>query len=371
MFQREHFSAETTHGEHFLCIFARHRYNCGVQTHSVRALIAVSTLFILNMEHAHSRQLTDTVLMIEPLRFGYNPEAAKSNSFMQSDVGLSAEQRERIANQAAKEFSGLEQMLCRHGITVITVQDTPDPYKPDSIFPNNWISLHDDGTIVLYPMEALNRREERRPDIISNLIDRLDYVRIHSLAPYERLGLYLEGTGSLVLDRVNRIAYANISSRMHPVVLEDFCQWMHFRAVTFTAYRANGSSIYHTNVMMALGADTAVICSESIPNAAERRAVLDALKANQTVLVEISSAQMEQFAGNMLQVRNAAGKRFWVMSSGAYTSLTTEQIRALEHDSTIIHTPLDTIERYGGGSARCMLAEVFKPLKPVQPALSL
>lgn len=346
-------------------------YFCIVRGAQVRALVAFSTFFILNMKHAHSRQLTDTVLMIEPLRFGYNPEAAESNSFMEPDEGLGANERERIADHAAQEFSGLERALRERGITTITVQDTPEPYTPDSIFPNNWISLHDDGTMVLYPMEALNRREERRPDIISNLIDRLDYVRIHSLAPFERLGLYLEGTGSLVLDRINGIAYANISSRMHPVVLEDFCRWMHFRPITFTAYRANGSSIYHTNVMMALGADTAVICSESIPNAAERRAVLDSLKEHQTVLVEISPAQMEHFAGNMLQVQNAAGERFWIMSSRAYKSLTAQQIRALEHDSSIIHAPLDLIERYGGGSARCMLAEVFKPLKPVKPVLSL
>jgi hypothetical protein len=327
-----------------------------------------------------SKQLAGTVLMVEPVRFGYNPQAAESNSFMQSDDALTNAERAHLNAQALEEFRGLHEALSCVGLKVIAVQDTPEPHTPDSIFPNNWLSTHEDGTIVLYPMEPQNRRLERRADIVSNLIDRCDYVRVLDLSPYERLGIYLEGTGSLVLDRVHGIAYANRSSRMNPRALEDFCQRTGYTSVMFTAQRADGTSIYHTNVLMAVGADTAVICSEAIADAAERASVLASLRQHHGVVVEISFAQMDDFAGNMLQLaapipsheyaQTDAGstntepplRRFWVMSSRAYHALTSEQQSLLQHDgSVLIHAPLAVIEQYGGGSARCMIAEVFVP----------
>lgn len=310
-------------------------------------------------------QISDTVFMIEPVRFGYNPQTAVSNSFMESDAGLSAQEQSRVAEEAAREFQGLANILKQAGITVLVFQDTPEPHTPDAVFPNNWISTHNDSivnsTIVLYPMEAENRRLERRDDIVQQLSAQFGFWRTVDLTHFERNGHYLEGTGSLLLDRVHQIVYANRSSRMDSSVLKEFCREMNFVPIEFTSYRADGSSIYHTNVMMALGEHTAVICAEAIRDAGERKAVLDALKARQKNIVEITPEQMDNYAGNMLQLRNSTGKHFWVMSSRAYHSLHPDQIAVLSADAEILHAPLDTIEKYGGGSARCMIAEVFTP----------
>ncbi len=305
-------------------------------------------------------------MMIEPVRFSFNPQAAESNSFMQSDLGLSNDERANIASQAASEFANLVNVLQAAGINVLTFKDTIEPHTPDAIFPNNWISMHQDGTIALYPMEAPNRRLERRHDIVEYLLDNERFTFVSDFTNYEHEGLYLEGTGSIVLDRANAIAYANVSSRMHPQALQDWASSLGFTPVLFASHRANGSSIYHTNVMMAVGEQTAVVCAVSITDAMERATVLDSLKAHQKVVVEISFEQLEHFAGNMLQVKNEAGSRFWVMSSQAYKVLTDIQRQALCHDATILHAPLNVIERYGGGSARCMMAEVFSPNFEIQ-----
>lgn len=305
--------------------------------------------------------ITDTVLMVEPVHFGFNPEAANSNSFMASDADLTAAEREQIQTQALREFRGLLTALREAGITVVAVEDTPLPATPDSIFPNNWFSTHSDGTLILYPMEALNRRLERRQDVISMLVQRYHYHCIMDFSPLEQEGIFLEGTGSLIFDRSHRIVYANQSSRMNSKALYDFARRLQMKPVVFTATRQDGSPIYHTNVMMALGEQTAVLCTEAIRNTDERQLVLDTLQQFRAVVIEISFEQMDQFAGNMLQVKNTRGERFWVLSSRAYQGLTPSQISCLQQDSTLIHAPLDTIERYGGGSARCMLAEIFTP----------
>ncbi len=301
--------------------------------------------------------------MIAPVRFGFNPDAAETNSFMEADTGLSGEERQRIQNAARAECMNFAEVLRAAGISVVIVEDTPEPHTPDSIFPNNWISTHSDGRIVLYPMEPENRRLERRADIVIDLANRFGYAKTEDLSDFEETNIFLEGTGSLVLDRENAIVYANRSSRMHSAALQEFTKRMGYTAIEFTSRRSNGGQIYHTNVIMAVGEDAAVVCADVITESGERAAVLDSLRKHQGVVVEISEAQMDEFAGNMLHVRNSTGEKLWIMSSRAYTALTKEQIVALQHNSTLLHAPLDTIERYGGGSARCMLAEIFVPEK--------
>ncbi len=301
--------------------------------------------------------------MIAPVRFGFNPDAAETNSFMEADTGLSGEERQRIQNAARAECLHFAEALRAAGISVVIVEDTPEPHTPDSIFPNNWISTHSDGRIVLYPMEPENRRLERRADIVIDLANRFGYAKTEDLSDFEETNVFLEGTGSLVLDRTNAIVYANRSSRMHSAALQEFTKRMGYTAIEFTSRRSNGGQIYHTNVIMAVGEGAAVVCADVITESGERAAVLDSLRKHQGVVVEISEAQMDEFAGNMLHVCNSIGEKFWIMSSRAYNALTKEQIVALQHNSTLLHAPLDTIERYGGGSARCMLAEIFVPEK--------
>lgn len=308
-------------------------------------------------------QITNTILMIAPVHFGFNPDAAETNSFMESDTGLSGEARQKIQAAAREEFMRFVKVLREAGITVMTVEDTSEPHTPDSIFPNNWISTHEDGRIVLYPMEPENRRLERRADIVIDLANRFGFTTTEDLSGFEEKNIFLEGTGSLVLDRDNKIAYANRSSRMHSEALQEFAKRMGYTALEFTSRRKDGGQIYHTNVMMAVGDGASVICADVIPDARERQVVLDSLRKHQGVVVEISEEQMDEFAGNMLHVRNSKGEKLWVMSSRAYNALTPEQIKVLEHNSSLLHAPLDVIERYGGGSARCMLAEIFVPEK--------
>lgn len=311
-------------------------------------------------------QTTNTVLMIAPVHFGFNPDAAETNSFMEADTGLSGEARQHIQPAARAEFTNFVEVLRKAGISVLTVEDTPEPHTPDSIFPNNWISTHDDGRIVLYPMEPENRRLERRADIVMDLANRFGFTKTEDLSGFEDNNIFLEGTGSLVLDRTNKIAYANRSSRMHPEALQDFAERLGYTTIEFSSRRRDGSQIYHTNVLMAVGDGAAVLCSEVIADATERQRVLDSLRQHQGTVVEITEQQMDEFAGNMLHLKGAEGKSFWVMSTRAYKALTAAQKGALEHNSTLLHAPLDVIERYGGGSARCMLAEIFHPQKGVQ-----
>ena len=310
-----------------------------------------------------SMYITNTVLMIAPVRFGFNPDAAETNSFMESDSSLSNAERENIQKAAHAEFMHFAETLRAAGITVHIVEDTAQPHTPDSIFPNNWISFHDDGRIVLYPMEPENRRLERRADIVVKMANEFGFQKTEDLSDFEDKGLFLEGTGSLVLDRVNKIAYANRSSRMHSEALRDFVQRMGYRALEFSSRRKDGGQIYHTNVIMALGDGAAVICSEVIADKQERALVLDSLRKHQGTVIEITEAQMDEFAGNMLHLRSKSGQKIWAMSTRAYNALLPEQKATLERDSLLVHAPLDVIERYGGGSARCMLAEIFVPEK--------
>ena len=296
--------------------------------------------------------------MIRPAKFGYNAETAVNNLFQ-----VESAETEDVHNKAIIEFDAFVAKLTAHGIDLTVVQDTSEPHTPDSIFPNNWISFHSDGSIILYPMFAENRRKERKLHVIDALEKKFKINYSIDYSVYEDNKLYLEGTGSMVLDRTNKLAYACLSQRTNKVVLKEFCKSMNFTPITFSAYDENGNPIYHTNVMMCIADKFAVICLESVSEQFERNYLIKALESSGKEIIEISFNQLNQFAGNMLQVKNSDNQHFLVMSTQAYKSLLTEQIIKLESYNPIIHSDISTIESNGGGSARCMMAEVFLPRK--------
>ena len=308
------------------------------------------------MTTAIESQLASAVLMIMPVRFESNPHTAASNKFQ----GRNPDSAEKQQHDAEREFAGLRDALESGGIEVISFDDTAEPHTPDAIFPNNWVSFHADGTVVLYPMEAPNRRTERRPDIIDALSEEYGFqVReIVDLSAHEDDGQYLEGTGSLVLDRANRIAYACLSTRTHLDALGDFAQRMGYEVVAFDAVDRDGAPIYHTNVLMNVGEELAVICAEAIPREEQREAVLTSLRDTGHEVVLISFDQMGAFAGNMLELRNSSGDRVIAMSQQARDSLDDTQLAVLSEYATIISAPINSIESSAGGSVRCMLAEI-------------
>lgn len=302
-------------------------------------------------------QTTSHLLMIKPVRFDFNAETAVNNSFQQYSPDDS------IAEKAAMEFDQFVTVLSNAGIDVTVVQDSPEPHTPDSVFPNNWISFHDDGTVFLYPMFAENRRLERKPAVIEAIKQKFILKQTIDLTSFEHSHLFLEGTGSMVLDRVNKIAYACLSPRTAITVLNNWAEKAGYKVVDFIAVDNNDLPIYHTNVMMCVADQYAVICLEAIPDITKQNMVKDALLNSGKTIIPISFSQMNQFAGNMLQVQNNAGNKYLVMSSQAYNSLTETQIKAIEAFNPILHSGIKTIEANGGGSARCMMAEVFLPLK--------
>lgn len=310
-----------------------------------------------------NRQITDTLLMIRPVAFHKNEETS-DNFYQQNLPGVT---RDEIQSMAAAEFDGFVDKLRAKGIEVVVIDDTPTPPSPDSIYPNNWISFHEDGGILLYPMFANNRRKERREDILSELSNTFEVSQIdRGLIGWEKDGLFLEGTGSMILDRVNEIAYAAISERTNPKALADFCERRSYRPVTFTANQTvNGERlpIYHTNVMMCVGEAFGLICLDAIDDHSEREIVISSLDNSGKEVIPITEEQNNCFAGNMLQVMNKSGSRFIAMSEAAFKSLDSSQISRLEKHGEIIFSNIDTIETLGGGSARCMMAEVFLPRK--------
>lgn len=300
-------------------------------------------------------QHTSHLLMIKPVRFDFNEETAVNNSFQ---VNASDH---TVQEKALHEFEKFIAVLRANGIDVTVIDDTPEPHTPDSVFPNNWISFHEDGTLLLYPMFAMNRRLERKQHVIDAVHRKFNIKQTIDLSAYEQKNVFLEGTGSMVLDRENKIAYACLSPRTNASVLDVFCGKMGYVPITFTAVDQDNQPIYHTNVMMCIADEYAVICSGSIKDAAERKKVMESLTRNGKEIIEISFAQMTHFAGNMLQVNNAEGKKFLVMSTQAFNSLDAQQVLAIEHYNPVIHSDITTIETNGGGSARCMMAEVFLP----------
>jgi len=302
-------------------------------------------------------QTTSHLLMIRPVHFTFNEQTAVNNAFQVAATDNDT------PHKALKEFNDFVQILTNNGIDVTVINDTLEPHTPDSIFPNNWISFHQDGTILLYPMYAANRRQERKPHVIEKIKEKFTITKTIDLTNYESNNLFLEGTGSMVLDRENKIAYACLSQRTDVAVLKDFCNQMNFTPVFFYAVDINKAPIYHTNVMMCIADKYAVVCLDAITDEQERNMVIKNLEHTHKQIIAITQQQMNQFAGNMLQVNNQEGKHFLVMSSQAYHSLTQEQIQLLESFNPILHSSLTTIETNGGGSARCMLAEVFLPLQ--------
>lgn len=306
-------------------------------------------------------QITNTILMIRPVAFRMNEQTAVNNYF-QEDLDL---KNTEINQKAQQEFDAFVQELRDHGVQVVVVDDIKEQDTPDSIFPNNWVSFHEDGTVCVYPMFAENRRKERREDIL-DILERQGFA-INNVMDYteaEEEGVFLEGTGSILLDRVHQKAYCALSERAHEELFIEFCEDFDCFPVIFTANQTVDGQrlpIYHTNVMMAMAETFAVICLATIDDKKERKNVVDHLKMDGKEIIDITEEQMYHFAGNMLQVIGANDQRFMVMSSAAYNSLRNDQIKAIEKHCTIIHSPLDTIETCGGGSVRCMMAEVFLP----------
>lgn len=302
-------------------------------------------------------QITNTILMVRPAAFGFNEETAANNAFQVKNESLSAEE---IQQSALQEFDTFVNKLSAIGVEVIVVEDSAEPHTPDAIFPNNWISFHQDGLVVTYPMFSSIRRKERRPEVISDLMADFSVETRIFFEDYEREEKYLEGTGSLVLDRVNKVMYACLSPRTDRALTEELAERLDYKAVIFTAVDEEGQEIYHTNVMMALGETFAIICLDVIVDIMERQEVIEVLEDSGKEIIEISIDQMMQFAGNMLQVRGQDSS-YLVMSQAAYDSLYEEQIEEIKQHTKILFSPIPTIEELGGGSVRCMMAEVFLP----------
>lgn len=303
-------------------------------------------------------QITDTILMVRPRHFGYNPETANNNSFQTNEGSLS---REAISEKARKEFDAFTEKLRKAGIRILVVEDSDEPVKTDAVFPNNWFTTHQDGTLVTYPMFSPIRRTERQMYVIEQLSKAHQIRRWVHLEDKELEERFLEGTGSMILDRVHRVVYACRSIRTDEGLIDEFCRWMGFEMVLFDAYDQVGIPIYHTNVMMALGLTYVVICVEAIHNEVHRLHLTECFERTGKEIITITLDQMNAFAGNMLQVRSAEDPttNYLVMSEQAFRSLTPEQVERIERHSNILYSSLDTIETYGGGSARCMMAEVF------------
>jgi hypothetical protein len=311
-------------------------------------------------------QTTNSILMIRPVAFRMNEQTTVNNYYQKVIEGLSAE---TINAKAQEEFDAFVNKLRLLGVKVVVVDDKIETDTPDSIFPNNWISFHENGDVVLYPMFAENRRKERREDILDILEDNGFVVNeIMDYTSAEEEGFFLEGTGSIVLDRENGKAYCALSSRADEELFIEFCEDFEYSPVLFEAFHTvdgDRKLIYHTNVMMCIADTFAVICADSIDDKKERKMVLDSLRGDEKEIILITESQVNNFAGNMLEVMGADDRRYLVMSALAYQSLTKKQIAQLEEHVTIISANLDTIEACGGGSARCMIAEIFLPLEEV------
>ena len=308
------------------------------------------------------QQTTNSILMIRPINFRMNEQTAVNNYYQKV---LNTMLPDSVNINAQLEFDNYVNKLKSYGVDVIVISDVEDSDTPDSIFPNNWISFHENGTVGIYPMFAENRRHERREDILDQLEEK-GFVIKNSVdyTSAENEGVFLEGTGSLLLDRVNRKAYCALSPRADEDLCIEFCEDFEYTPVVFSSFQTvndKRKAIYHTNVMMCLAETFAVICLESIDDKKERKNVLKHLKEDGKKIIEISEDQVNQFAGNMLQVRGTDDELFLVMSQAAHNSLNQSQLSQIQNHCKIISSPLDTIEACGGGSARCMMAEIFLP----------
>lgn len=308
------------------------------------------------------QQTTNTILMIRPENFRMNTQTAINNHYQQELKNMLPA---AINAKAQQEFDTFVDVLIKAGVNVIVVNDTKDTDTPDALFPNNWISFHENGDVAIYPMFAENRRLEKREDVLEVLEEK--GFQIENVVDYseaEEDDIFLEGTGSMVLDRTNSKAYCALSPRADEELFIEFCEEFEFTPIIFTANQTVNNqreAIYHTNVMMSIAKTFAIICLEAIDDKKERKNVLKQLKSDGKEIISITEKQVNQFAGNMLQVKGTNNEKFLVMSTQAYSSLTTNQILVIEKHCKIIHSSLQTIETCGGGSARCMMAEVFLP----------
>lgn len=305
-------------------------------------------------------QLTDTILMVRPAGFSYNAETALTNHF-QHELFLSAEQ---LQLQAAAEFDAMVTTLQDKGINVVVIDDTPEPIKPDAIFPNNWISTNAEGIVSVFPMQAASRRAEKRSDVIESLSQCFLISGVEDWSHYEKDEQFLESTGSMVIDHDHKIIYACLSPRTHQALVEKFAEVHGYRAITFHAHDNEGKEIYHTNVMMCIGEGFAVLCPKAITDHDERIAITQLLEATGHENISITHEQMNAFAGNMLHVKNKAGEKFIVMSQAAFNSLEEEKKEKLQQYGSLLPIDVSIIEQAEGGSVRCMIAEIF--LQPQQ-----
>ena len=303
---------------------------------------------------------TSHIMMVSPTNFGHNNQTAETNLFQ---INEAIGDPDTIKQMALNEFNGFVDELRKHGVTVNVVYDTPEPIKPDAIFPNNWISFHSDGTVVLYPMYSENRRWERRRSIIELIGQSYEINKEIDLSHYEAENKFLEGTGSMVWDKSTKNCFACLSKRTHVEVLEDFCEKMCYHLIRFESSDDHGNPIYHTNVMFSISSKYAIVCLDSIRHEQEKEMIIHYLEEAGKEIITISMSQMFQFCGNVMELGNGKGESILAMSEKAYLSFLPEQIKIIEKYSTIVHSPLSTIEKLSGGGARCMIAEIFLPPK--------
>lgn len=301
---------------------------------------------------------TNTVLMIRPTRFGFNHQTAVDNAFQQASNSLDATQTQQAA---LNEFDSLVSLLNDNGVDVITISDKKNSSTPDSIFPNNWISSHQSGELFLYPMYAENRRREVRQDIIKQLKSKFGFKTVTDWTNKVNQKQFLEGTGSLVLDRKNQVAYAALSERTNLELAQRWAAQLNYELVSFEANDDDGQAIYHSNVLMSVAEHFAVVCFECLPNQFEREQLKSSLSKHDKQVIELSFEQIKQFAGNALELKSLESEHLFVMSQSAFDSLTNSQKQQIEQFSKILSAPIPTIESNGGGSVRCMIAEIFKP----------
>ena len=305
-------------------------------------------------------QTTSEILMVRPAGFSFNEQTALSNAFQNKIINGN---NEKLSKQAFDEFDLFTEKLRTKGIGVTVINDTIEPKKPDAVFPNNWISFHADGTVILYPMYAPNRRYERRGDVIDELKKTFSVNNIIDLSFYENENRFLEGTGSVVFDHQNRLAYACISPRTDKDLLIELCKRLDYKPVYFHAYDANGIEIYHTNVLMCIAEDFVTICLEAILDKAEREMVIESFSKTGHEIIDINFEQMNHFTGNMLALKNKQNRKLLALSRSAFDSLNDDQKRLIDNYCEMIPLDIKTIETVGGGSARCMIAEIFLPKK--------
>ena len=306
-------------------------------------------------------QITDSIFMVKPVKFYRNEQTAVNNYFQHEADGIT---KPEIQEQALGEFDLLVDKLRLNKVHVTIFEDTSAYDTPDSIFPNNWITMHDDGLIMTYPMYAENRRKERRDDIIEHIKKDFFVGQVHSFADWEKKDKFLEGTGTLILDRPHKIVYAALSDRTSSEALEDYCDLTNYEAVTFRAMQSVEGErlpIYHTNVMMSIGENYAVVCLDCVDDPVERARLEFSLQRTGKEIIAISEQQMTNFAGNILQVRNANGRPIIVMSEAAKGAYALKQLKILEKHGMVLSSPIPTIEKFGGGGVRCMMAEIFLP----------